>query len=113
MPWSTRPRCRSPGLWSFADEACQDLTEAELRAVPAGGEHSVAWLIWHIARIEDVTLNLLVAGCPQLLHQDGWLERMNAPAAHTGNGMDREAIAAFSAALDVAALAASEPRLAG
>ena len=84
----------------------QDLTEAELRAVPAGGEHSVAWLIWHIARIEDVTLNLLVAGCPQLLHQDGWLERMNAPAAHTGNGMDREAIAAFSAALNVAALAA-------
>ncbi len=45
---------------SFEDEVFRGLSEADTRRIPPGGEHSIAWLIWHIARCEDVTLNLLV-----------------------------------------------------
>ena len=57
------------GLWSFADEIWRDLSEEAARRIPPNGEHSIAWIIWHLARIEDVTMNLLVAGSPQRLHR--------------------------------------------
>jgi DinB superfamily len=96
----------SSGLWSFADEIWQDLSETAARRIPSGGEHSIAWLFWHIARIEDVTMNVLVAGCPQLLLQGGWLERLKVAARHTGNAMPHQSVADLSAALDLEALRA-------
>jgi hypothetical protein len=63
-------------LWSFEDEVWQDTTEEIVRCIPRGCDHSIAWCIWHLARVEDVTMNLLVAGSPQLLHRDDWLKRL-------------------------------------
>ena len=59
--------------WSFEDAVLNDMTEEQTRHIPRNCDHSVAWLIWHIARIEDVAMNLLVAGGPQVLHQSNWL----------------------------------------
>jgi hypothetical protein len=61
--------------WSFEDEILDDMTEEQVRRIPQGCEHSVAWCIWHIACIEDVTMNLLVADRPQVLRRGHWLER--------------------------------------
>jgi hypothetical protein len=93
-------------LWSFEDEVWQDTTEEVIRGIPRGCDHSIAWCIWHIARIEDVTMNLLVAGSPQLLHRDGWLKRMGITARDTGNAMDKASVARLSAAIDIEALRA-------
>lgn len=90
--------------WSLEDEILDDMAAEQIRRIPQGGEHSVAWCIWHIARIEDLTMNLLVAGSPQLVHREGWLERLRAPIQDTGNAMDVSAVAALSAALDLEAL---------
>jgi hypothetical protein len=57
--------------WSFEDDVLDDMAEEQIRRIPQNCEHSVAWIIWHIARCEDVTMNLLVAGSPQVLNQDG------------------------------------------
>jgi hypothetical protein len=92
------------GLWSFADEVFAGVGEKAVRCIPAGGEHSLAWIIWHITRIEDVTMNLLVAGSPQILHQDNWLERMKMTVENTGNGMHPKAVADLSEVVDVEAL---------
>jgi hypothetical protein len=70
------------------------------------GESSIAWIIWHIARIEDVAMNLLVAGSAQIINQENWLERMNSPVRDTGNAMDENGIADLSAKIDVQALRA-------
>ena len=66
------------GTWSFADEVLAGLNESALRHLPPGGEHSIVWILWHLARIEDVTMNLLVAGSPQVFHSAGWRERLGA-----------------------------------
>jgi hypothetical protein len=94
------------GLCSFEDELWQDVTEAVIRRVPRNCEHSIAWVLWHIARIEDVTMNMLVAGSPQLLHRDKWLDRVRVTASDTGNGMDEQGVADLSATIDLEALRA-------
>jgi hypothetical protein len=94
------------GLTSFEDEIWQDMSGEAIRRIPRSCDHSIAWIIWHIARIEDVTMNLLVAGSPQLFHQDHWPKWMAVAIHHTGNGMDEEGVANLSATIDVEALQA-------
>jgi len=91
-------------FWSFEDAVLSDLSEEQIRRIPTNGEHSVAWLFWHMARIEDVAMNTLVAGSPQILSQEDWRERLGAPIHHTGNDMDQEDIERLSAAVDIGAL---------
>lgn len=92
--------------WSFEDEVWQGLSEAAARCIPAAMEHSIAWVMWHIARIEDVTMNLLVGDCPQVFDEGGWQERTQATIRHTGNVMTHDEIAALSDTLDLEALRA-------
>lgn len=94
------------GLWSFADEALVGLDEAAMRHIPPDGEHSIAWILWHLARIEDVTMNLLVAGSPQIFSRDGWSERLKAGIRHTGNAMEVESVARLGQTVDIEALQA-------
>jgi len=91
--------------WSFADEIWQDLTPDAARRIPAGGDHSIAWLTWHLARIEDVTMTLLLVGQPQVL-AEGWQAHLNISAADTGNGMSLQLITQLSSEIDLSALLA-------
>jgi len=93
-------------LWSFEDEVLDDMTEEQICRIPQNCEHSVAWCIWHIARIEDVVMNMLVAGSSQILHWGNWLERMKITVRDTGNEMDEEEIATLSTTIDIEALRA-------
>lgn len=92
--------------WSFEDEVLDDLREEVWRRIPRNCEHSIVWCIWHLARIEDVTLNMLVAGTSQIASQEGWFERLKTVARDTGNAMDWEDMQQLSAAMDLAALRA-------
>jgi hypothetical protein len=70
----------APGTrWSFQDQISADLTDQQLRQIPSARLHSIAWLIWHIARTEDVTSNLLLANTDQLLFADHWFEHLATP----------------------------------
>ena len=90
--------------WSYEDEIFNDLSEGQTRVVPPGCVHSIAWNLWHIARIEDVTMNLLVAGSPQIFTQGNWLERLKILARDTGNASDESSVQALNKAIDVSAL---------
>ncbi len=94
------------GLWSFEDDIWQDASEVIIRRIPKGGDHSIAWVLWHSARIEDVTMNLLVAGCPQLYTAENWADQMKTPFRHAGNAMSAVDIASLSTAIDLEALRA-------
>lgn len=95
------------GLPSFADEVWAGTKEAIIRCVQPKFEHSIAWLIWHIARIEDMTMNVLLAGKPQIFHWDDWLTKLNITIHHTGNVvMDHASVAELSNRIDIDALKA-------
>jgi hypothetical protein len=91
---------------SYQDEVLRGLTEAQLRRVPPGGVHSIAWLLWHLTRIEDVTMNLLLAGSSQVLHRGRWPGKLGVTTESVGNEMSAAEIAALSAALNMKALLA-------
>lgn len=100
------PGLGTPGLWSMDEELWQELQEDRARWLPLGGEHTIAWMIWHIARCEDITFNLLVARSSQVIDQEGWMVKMRASVYDTGNAMDTAAVTNFSAEIDLAALRA-------
>ncbi len=90
--------------WSYEDALLDDLEEAKARIVPAGEEHSIAWAIWHVARIEDAVMNLLVAGTPQVLHTGDWQAKLKVPDIDSGNELASAAIVDFSRAVDFGSL---------
>lgn len=94
------------GLASFEDELVSDLTDAEIRQTPPGGEHSIAWILFHLARIEDIVMNMLVAGTEQLFTRDGWAKKMKVSVLHSANKMDDASIARLSAVIDIPSLRA-------
>ncbi len=94
------------GLYSFEDALWEGLPEDAARQVPEGQEHSIAWCLWHLTRIEDMTMNVLLAGTPQLFEREGWMARLGVTVRDTGNAMDAAAVAALSAAVDIPALRA-------
>jgi hypothetical protein len=92
--------------WSFEDEVFRDLSEQQVKSIPPNSLHSIAWLVWHMARCEDITMNLLVAGSPQILNCGNWLEQMKITVCDTGNTMDEEDISVFSRTIDIKGLCA-------
>ena len=96
----------SEAPWSYEDLLLDGLAEAQYRMIPEREEHSLAWILWHLSRVEDVTMNLLVAGRDQVFEVGGWLEKTNSPIRHTGNGTGEVVTQALSTALDISALRA-------
>jgi hypothetical protein len=88
-------------LWSFEDEVLNHLTEDQIRCVPRGGEHSIAWILFHLARCEDITMNMLVAGTSQLFARDGWAKKLKVGVFHSANSMADREVATLSTQIDV------------
>src|SRR5207247_1525772 len=78
------------------------LSEAQLRARPHPGVNTVAWLLWHSARIEDVALNRFLSDRQQVLGD--WLERLEVPRRDVGTGMSDAEVDELSTRLDLEAL---------
>ena len=89
--------------WSLQDEALAGLRDDQIRFCPRKG-NSIAWLLWHTARIEDVTLNFLVLGRPQVFVREDWPSRLGTPLREVGNAMDAAGLTRFSAQVCVGAL---------
>ncbi len=86
------------------DAVLAGVTEEQYRVILKGQEHTIAWLLWHMARCEDITMNLLVAGTSQVLLQDDWLKKLGVNVVDTGNAMNQEEILRFSEQIDIPAL---------
>ncbi len=92
--------------WSLSDEALAGLTDEQIKTVPRPGANSIAWLLWHAARIEDITITFLVLGRPQILVQADWAARLGLPLRDVGAGMIEAEVEKFSARVSVTALKA-------
>jgi len=93
------------GLHSFSDEVWDNANEAIIRCVPPKFEHSIAWIIWHLTRIEDMTMNGLLAGKTQIFFQDDWPTELKIDLRHSGNVvMDDADVTELSRVIDIDAL---------
>ena len=87
----------------LVDGLFSKLSEAQLRGRPHPGVNTVAWLLWHSARIEDVGLNRFLSDRPQAL-DEGWLGRLKVPRRDVGTGMSDGEVDELSLRIDLEAL---------
>lgn len=81
---------------TFEDELWEGLDEETFKTAVKDAGRTIAYNLWHITRIEDITMNLLVAGDEQIFNKGNWQERINSKIIDTGNGMSENEIMEFS-----------------
>ncbi len=72
----------------FAHRARADArngTDEQLHFVPPDGSHSIAWCLWHTARVEDPIVNSRILKQPQIWNET-WAKRTGLPADGLGVG---------------------------
>lgn len=80
---------------TFCDSLLDGLAEEDYSVMPTIKDETIAWHLWHIARIEDLVGNLLIAEQPQIF-DDTWMDRMKVSVKDTGNVMADSEIIGFS-----------------
>jgi hypothetical protein len=88
---------------TLADRTFSTMSEAQLRLRPGPNMNSVAWLMWHIARTEDVFVNVIIAAQPQVF-DDPWRKRLRVDRRDIGTSMTSDEVAALSDGVDVQAV---------
>jgi hypothetical protein len=88
----------------LVDDLLASLSEAQVRGRPHPGVNTVAWLLWHTARIEDVGVNRFLTDGTQVLDAGGWLGRLRVGRRDVGTGMSDAAVDELSAGVDLTAL---------
>ncbi len=76
------------------------LSDGQMRARPVKGVNSLVWLLWHMARVEDVAVNLVVTAGSQVL-DDAWARRMNVESRTIGSGMTDDEVDDLTARADI------------
>ena len=88
---------------SAAERAFGGVSDAQMRVRPREDLNSLAWLMWHIARAEDIMVNALIAGRPQIF-DDAWAKRLGVSRRDFGIGMTSPEVSELTRAVDLAAL---------
>jgi hypothetical protein len=81
-------------LIEHVDELTDGLTDGQANYRPSPNANSIAWLIWHSARVQDIQL-APIAGIEQVWLSDGWVDRfgLDLPRDDTGYGHSPEDVA--------------------
>lgn len=82
------------------DQLIQDLTVEEYAVMPTKNDETIAWVLWHIARIEDITMNILVAKQKQIFNED-WQTLLHCPITDTGNALNDDEIIELSHSINI------------
>jgi hypothetical protein len=88
---------------SQAERAFAGLSDEQMRVRPREDLNSLAWLLWHIGRAEDVVVNQVLAGRPQVLDA-GWMRRLGVDRRDFGIGMTSAEVTELTGRVDLGAL---------
>lgn len=86
---------------TLEDELWEGLHKDTFCTMPTLKDETIAWSLWHITRIEDITMNILVANETQIIYKGNWLEKLGVTVCDTGNSMTDEEIIDLSSRLSM------------
>ena len=80
-------------ILEHADELTDGLSEATSSYRPVPGANSIAWLVWHSARVQDAQV-ADIAGIEEVWTGEGWVDRfgLDLPRDDTGYGHSAEQV---------------------
>jgi hypothetical protein len=88
---------------SVAENVFGGVTDEQMRVRPREDLNSLAWLMWHIARAEDIMVNPVLVGRDQVL-DGGWLSRLRVGRKDFGIGMSKTEVSELTSQIDIGAL---------
>lgn len=84
---------------TYYDMISEQICEENFRICPRKTNMTIAWDIWHITRIEDITTSILLCRDGQVF--DGFKDKLNTAVTDTGNAMSDEEVFALSDELPI------------
>ena len=69
------------------NRALDGLTEDELCWRPTLESNAIDWMVWHMARVEDNLINVVLQNRDPIWQRDGWGKRLGIATASAGAGM--------------------------
>ena len=75
--------------------ATAPLSEEEMHWRPDAESNSIAFLIWHTARVEDRLISVFVRGADEVWTRDGWSAKTGIPEGDHGVNYTLEQVAAL------------------
>jgi len=88
---------------TLAERTFGGLSDEQMRVRPREDLNSLAWLMWHIARAEDVFAGVILSGRDQVW-DDTWGARLKTARRDFGIGMTKPEVVELTSQVDVAAL---------
>jgi hypothetical protein len=88
---------------SAAERTFAGLTDDQMRVRPREDLNSLVWILWHIARAEDIIVNPVLAGRPQVF-DDAWMKRLGITRRDLGTGMTSAEVTELTQQIDLGAL---------
>jgi uncharacterized damage-inducible protein DinB len=81
--------------WGYITRATDGLTQEEIAWVPAPHCNSIAFILWHTARVEDAWINSVIRQTSWVYTDQGWREKFGIPAREMGFGYTEEQLKAW------------------
>lgn len=88
---------------SQAERTFAGLSDEQMRVRPREELNSLAWLMWHIARAEDIVVNTILAGGAQVC-DEAWKKRLGVGRPDFGIGMTSPEVTELTKRIDLGAL---------
>lgn len=88
---------------TILDALYQIINNGNYAIMPTKKDVTVAWNLWHITRIEDIVINLLIKPTSQILDEN-WVSKLHTKIKDTGNAMSDDEIMSFSKEVSLSAL---------
>src|SRR5215510_4324951 len=89
---------------SASERAFTGLSDEQMRVRPREDLNSLAWLMWHIARAEDIFVNTILGARTQLFDDEAWAKRLAVARRDFGIGMTSAEVTELTRQVDLGAL---------
>ena len=89
---------------SSSERAFTGLTDEQMRVRPREDLNSLAWLMFHIARGEDIFVNTVLGARTQLFDDESWAKRLAITRRDFGIGMTSAEVTELTRQIDTGAL---------
>lgn len=88
-------------LMSIYDYIFSTCNNEEFVKMPLPTDKTIAYYLYHLTRIEDITSNTLIAAKEQIFFTKNYDKLLNCPIITTGNEISRDKLIEFSSMLDI------------
>ena len=89
---------------SASERAFTGLTDEQMRVRPREDLNSLAWVMFHISRAEDIFVNTILGARTQLFDDESWAKRLAIARRDFGIGMTSAEVWELTSKIDVGAV---------